>query len=69
VPTGRRDVLTGRISLYPLEEATYISSTEEAVCIHWMKRWHHQKKISVPTGRCDDLTDGEKNLALAEQVH
>jgi hypothetical protein len=37
VPTGRRNGLTGRSSLYPLEEAM-TSPEEEALCTHWKKR-------------------------------
>jgi hypothetical protein len=39
----RNDGLTGRSSMYPLEEV--IASPEEALCTHWKKRWLHRKKL------------------------
>jgi hypothetical protein len=46
--TGRSDGLTGRSSLYPLEEEA-MASPEEALWTNWKKRWPCLKKLSVYT--------------------
>jgi hypothetical protein len=45
-----------------------MASPEEAVCTHWKKRWPHRKKLFVPKGSNDGLTEKSYLYPLEEEM-